>query len=329
MERRCSAAGHPTPAGPKFEPVSGSGQRGAAVVVVGSINVDTTMTVERLPTAGETLLATSARTTLGGKGANQAVAARRQGVPSALVGAVGGDDAGAGARRALLAEGLDLGSVVTRAGEPTGAAHIAVDRAGANTIIVAPGANATLSPPDVRGASATIEASRVMLVQLEIPDDAVIEALRLGRAAGTTTILNPAPARPLPPSLLRLCDVVVPNEPEAGALTGETDRRAAVESLRRLAPDAVVIVTCGADGAVVAGPDLDGVISVPASRVAVVDTVAAGDAFCGVLAAALATRHPLLEAVRRAGAGGAHAATVAGALPSLPTAADVERILRA
>lgn len=309
--------------------MGGREQRGAAVVVVGSINVDTTMTVEHLPAAGETLLATGARTTLGGKGANQAVAARRQGVPSALVGAVGDDDAGTGARRVLLAEGLDLESVVTRAGEPTGAAHIAVDRAGANTIIVAQGANATLSPADVRGATETIEACRVVLVQLEIPDDAVLEALRLGRAAGATTILNPAPARPLAPSLLRLCDVLVPNEPEAATLTGETDRRAAVDALRALAPDAVVIVTCGADGALVAGPDLDGVSSVPAFPVAVVDTVAAGDAFCGVLAAALATRRPLLDAVRRAAAAGAHAATIAGAVASLPTAADVERILRA
>lgn len=309
--------------------MSGPEQRRAAVVVVGSINVDTTMTVERLPTAGETLLAIGARTTLGGKGANQAVAARRQGVTSALVGAVGDDDAGTGALRGLRAEGLDLESVVTRTGEPTGAAHIAVDRAGANTIIVAQGANATLSPADVRGATATIEAACVVLAQLEIPDDAVIEAFRIGRAAGATTILNPAPARPLPPSLLGLCDVVVPNEPEAADLTGETDRRAAVDALRRLAPDAVVIVTCGADGALVAAPDLDGVSSVPAFRVSVVDTVAAGDAFCGVLAAALATRQPLLDAVRRAAAAGAHAATVAGAVPSLPTAADVERILLA
>lgn len=309
--------------------MSGQEQRGAAVVVVGSINVDTTMTVERLPAAGETLLATGARTTLGGKGANQAVAARRQGVPSALVGAVGGDDAGTGARRALLAEGLDLGSVVSRAGEPTGAAHIAVDRAGANTIIVAQGANATLAPADVRGATATIETCRVVLVQLEIPDDAVIEAFRLGRAAGATTILNPAPARPLPPSLLGLCDVVVPNEPEAAALTGEADPRRAIAALRALAPDAVVIVTCGADGALVAGPDVAGVSSVAAFPVSVVDSVAAGDAFCGVLAVALASRHSLLDAVRRAAAAGAHAATVAGALPSLPTAADVERILLA
>ena len=297
-------------------------------MVVGSINVDTTMTVDRLPAAGETLLATGARTTLGGKGANQAVAARRQGVPSALVGAVGDDDAGAGARRALQAEGLDLESVATRAGEPTGAAHIAVDRAGANTIIVAQGANATLSPADVRGAAATIEACRVVLAQLEIPEDAVIEAFRIGRAAGATTILNPAPARPLPPSLLGLCDVMVPNEPEAAAITGETDGRAAVAALRRLAPDAFVIVTCGADGALVAGPGLDGVSAVPAFLVSAVDTVAAGDAFCGVLAAALATRLPFFDAVRRGGAAGAHAATVAGALPSLPTAADVERILR-
>lgn len=307
--------------------MSGREPNGAAVVVVGSINVDTTMTVEHLPTAGETLLATGAHTTLGGKGANQAVAVRRQGVPTALVAAVGDDDAGTGARRALLAEGLDLGSVGTRSGAPTGAAHVTVDRTGTNTIIVDQGANATLSPADVRRAAATIDGSRVVLVQLEVPDDAVMEALRLGRTAGATTVLNPAPARPLPPPVLGLCDVVVPNEPEAAALTGETDRRAAVAALRRLAPAAVVIVTCGADGALVAGPHIDGVITVPAFAVAVVDTVAAGDAFCGVLAAALAGGHPLLDAVRRAAAGGAHAATVAGALPSLPTAADVERIL--
>lgn len=298
-----------------------------AVVVVGSVNVDTTMRVDRLPSPGETLLALDVQTALGGKGANQAVAARRQGMRTALVAALGDDDAGAGARRQLQAEGLDLDALGTEAGAPTGAAHITVDRAGANTILVAQGANATLDAAAVGRAGSLIADAAVVLVQLEIPDGAVREALRRGRQAGAVTILNPAPARPGPPDILGLCRILVPNEHEAAALSGEADPRAALAALARLAPDAVVIVTCAERGALVGGAGQAEVTHVPARAVAAVDTVAAGDAFCGVLAAALAAGRPLLDAVARAGAAGAHAVTVPGALPSLPTAADVERIL--
>lgn len=296
-------------------------------MVVGSVNVDTTMTVDRLPGAGETLLAADVRSALGGKGANQAVAARRQGTQTALVAALGDDSAGTGARDDLLAEGLDLDAVVTRPGVPTGAAHIAVDRHGANTILVAQGANGTLTAADVGRAAPLITSSSVVLVQLEIPVEAVLAAMRVGSDAGALTILNPAPARPIPAEILAQCRVLVPNEHEAARLSGEADPEAALGVLAAMAPAAVVIVTCGERGVLVGGAGHAAVTQIPAFAVKAVDTVAAGDAFCGVLAAALATGQPILDAVRRAGAAGAFAVTVAGAIPSLPTRAEVDQIL--
>ena len=290
------------------------------VVVVGSINLDTTLDVEHLPRAGETVMATGARTAVGGKGANQAAASARQGVRTAFVGAVGDDDAGRALLDALARAGVDADACRVVAGTASGQALITVDAAGTNTIIVAAGANDAVRPSDVTPA----RHATVVLVQLEIPDDTVRAALAEGRAGGAITILNPAPARPLDAGLLALCDFVVPNEHEAATLTGERSPARAATVLASSTGGSVV-VTCGERGAVMWR---DGAVTeVPAIAVQAIDTVAAGDAFCGVLAAALAERRPVDEAVRRAAAAGAHAATVRGALPSLPTRADVERLL--
>jgi len=298
------------------------------VVVVGSVNLDTTLEVDHLPAPGETILARDLRTALGGKGANQAIAAARQGVRTDFVAAVGDDATSTAVMHELRAEGLGLTHVRPLAGALAGQALIVVDAAGANTIVVAAGANARLSPADVSASASAIAEAAVVLVQLEIPPAAAQRALELGRTAGAITILNPAPAQALDPGLLAACDLVVPNEPEAAVLSGEHDPEAAAETLGRRLPGATVIVTCGAAGALVRRPGGPPIL-VGAPRVEVVDTVAAGDAFCGTLAASLAEGRSLEMAVRRAVAAGSHAVTVRGAVPSLPTAADVDRLMPA
>ena len=290
------------------------------VVVVGSVNLDTTFEVAQLPAGGETVLATALRTAVGGKGANQAAASARQGVATALIAGVGDDAAGRFLLDALFATGVDVSACRVVTGTPSGQAFITVDRAGANTIVVAAGANAALSADDI-----VMGGARVVLSQLEIADEAVRAALTAGRAAGAFTILNPAPARRFDPALLALCDLVVPNEHEAAALTGAADARQAAAALAASAGEAAVIVTCGARGAV--GWHGRGSFDVAPFPVEAVDTVAAGDAFCGVLAAAIAEGLPLDEAARRASAAGAHATTVRGALASLPIRSQVEALL--
>jgi len=293
---------------------------GGSVVVVGSINLDTTLDVARLPAAGETVLATRLRTAVGGKGANQAAAAARHGAPTTFVGAVGDDAAGGSLLAELRGCGVDVSRCRTVTGVPSGQALITVDAAGTNTIVVAAGANAALTPDDI----GTTADAAVVLVQLEIAESTVRAALAAGRDAGATTILNPAPARALDPSLLALCDILVPNEHEAAALTGESSPERAAATLGA-ATGGTVVVTCGSRGAWVWWGGALGAL--PALPVEAIDTVAAGDAFCGVLAAALAEGRPFEDALRRAAAAGALATTVAGALPSLPTRAAVERLL--
>ncbi|MFI5040315.1 MAG: ribokinase [Acidimicrobiales bacterium] len=298
------------------------------VVVVGSVNLDTTVVVERLPAPGETLLATGLHTAMGGKGANQAVTCARQGVTTAFVGAVGDDATGRALLDTLAEEGVDLRftRVVPPGMAQTGQALITVDGAGANTVIVAAGANAALTRGDVEVARAWISQARIVLVQLEIGSAAVRAALMLGRTGGARNILNPAPARPLDDGLLALCDFLIPNEHEAALLTGVDVPEEAALALADRARDAVVLVTCGADGVVVCGPDraVHRRRAIPATAI---DSVAAGDAFCGALAAGLAQGRPLADALYRALAAGAHAVTIPGAVPSLPRAADVDRIL--
>jgi len=299
---------------------------GPAVVVVGSVNLDFTLEVARLPVPGETVLAERVRRAIGGKGANQAVASARQGIPTAFVGAVGEDPEGVELLEGLARESLDLTFTRRVEGAPSGRAFIAVDGIGRNTVIVAGGANGSLTGPDVDTAAAMIGRAAVVLTQLEISDEAVVAALSAGRAGKALTVLNPAPARPLDARLLALCDVLVPNSTEAAILSGCDDAETAAQALARRAPGATIIVTRGEEGALLLPPG-GPVTSVPAIPVDPVDTVAAGDAFCGVLAAAMAAGRTLTEAVRQATAAGAHAVTIRGAIPSLPRASDVAALL--
>ncbi|MCC7362603.1 MAG: ribokinase [Anaerolineales bacterium] len=296
-----------------------------SIVVIGSSNTDLIVRASRLPAAGETVLGGDLATAAGGKGANQAVAAVRLGAPVSFVACLGPDMFGQQAAAALAAEGLDLTYLVRDPAAPSGVALIVVDDAGQNLIAVAPGANSRLTPAAVAAAQPALAAARVLLLQLEIPLDTVLAAARAGRAAGLTVSLNPAPAQPLPAELYPLLDFLTPNEHEAQTLTGLADPAAAADALLARGVRAV-IVTLGAQGVLVAtrpgAPE-----RLPAFQVQAVDTTAAGDAFNGGLAVALARGDELPDAVRYAQAVGALAVTRAGAQPSLPTAAEVSAFL--
>jgi ribokinase len=271
-----------------------------SVVVVGSINADLVVTLDRLPAPGETVIGGRFARHGGGKGANQAVAAARAGARVRFVGAVGDDDFGGAALAELEAEGIDVSAVVRLADEPTGVALIAVDHEGRNQIAVASGANARVDGAAV----GELRASDVCLLGFEVPDAAVVAGARAAAAAGARIVLNPAPAREIPDAVLDAPGLVLtPNAGEAEALGGG---RALAE--RTGGP---VIVTRGAEGAVLL--DAASETAIPAPAVDVVDTTGAGDAFNGVLAAGLAAGLDLVDAARRAVEAATASVRVAGA----------------
>lgn len=280
------------------------------VAVVGSANLDLVAGVDRIPRPGETLLGRSYAEFAGGKGLNQAVAAARAGAQVAFVGAVGGDEAGRRLRAVAEADGIDVDGLAVSTGLPTGRALITVAEGGENSIVVVPGANSTV-------AGDTVPRAHVVAAQLEVPIAAVTAAFVRAHEQGATTLLNPAPAAPLPDELLAACDVVVPNEHEVDAIGG-------VDDLRRRGVGTVV-VTRGSAGLTVT--DDAGTATIPAFAVTPIDTTGAGDAFCGALAARLAAGDEMRTALRWAAAAGALATTTAGAVPSLPHGGAVEELL--
>jgi ribokinase len=297
------------------------------IIVVGSVNADLVVKGPRLPGPGETVLGGTFSAAAGGKGANQAVAAARLGGDVTLVAKVGcdafGDEALVGYRR----EGLAVDLVEREPNAATGIALILIDNAGENMIAVSSGANALLGVADVERAAGRIAAADVLMLQLEIPLDAVNRAATIASAEGKVVILDPAPAAPLPSELLAQVTYLTPNEHEAEALSGiavynEATARRAAEWLRT-AGAKNVIITLGAQGALVATDE--GMRLIPSHPVNAIDTTAAGDAFNGGLAVALATGLELDAAVRRASLGAALATTRLGAQPSLPTAEEVRR----
>lgn len=298
------------------------------VVVVGSLNMDLVAWAPRRPARGESLRGSRFGMFLGGKGFNQAVAAARLGASVTMVGRVGGDSFGASLVDALKAEGVDARYVSRDPVVPTGTAMIVVEPDGANSIVVVLGANLTLEAHHVDAALEAIATADVLLLQLEVPQEASLHAARLARAAGGTVLLNPAPApdQPLRPDLLRLADWLMPNEVEAAMLTGVSgDPLAAARALLSQGAGRVV-VTLGPQGSLLVTPDVE--LRVPAFPVDSVDSTAAGDAFCGALAVALARGQSESDAVRMANAAGALAVTVAGAEPSLPKREAVEELMR-
>jgi ribokinase len=299
------------------------------VLVVGSANVDFTVALARLPRPGETVSEGTLLVARGGKGANQAVAARRLGAEVRLIGCVGDDASGREVRAALAAEGIGVDALATVAERATGTALIVVDRDGRNQIAVAPGANRALTAADVERRQADFAWAEVVVCSLEVPLPAVRRALEIARARTATTIVNPAPFPDAGIDFLSLADYVTPNESEAARLAGlevaglEGARAAAAAVRARGAGTAVL--TLGATGVLADGPG--GVVHAPAFAVTAVDTTGAGDAFNGALAVALGERRPLAEALRFANATAALACTRRGAQPAMPARAEVERLL--
>ena len=282
------------------------------IAVVGSINLDLVVAVDRHPAPGETVVGGDCRQLPGGKGANQAVAAARLGSEVAMVGRVGADAQGAWLREGLWTERVDVEHVREDRVAPTGVAMIAVDARGENTIVVSPGANARVDARDVAAASDVVRGAEVVLEQHEVPAAAVAAAIA---TAGGTVVLNPAPAR----GLAAPVDVLVPNRGELETLAG--DRGDPVTLARSITAARAVVVTLGEEGAIVV--EGDRAERVRARHVEAVDTTGAGDAFCGALAEAMAGGATVVEAARWAVRVAAVSVTRPGAQGGLPRREDV------
>lgn len=291
--------------------MAGSSRGTFDIVVVGSANLDLVATVDALPQPGQTVSAVSYAEHAGGKGLNQAVACARMGATVAFIGCVGDDAAGHSLRALLESEGVNV-SGLRMSALPTGRALITVDEAGENSIVVVPGANATVGV----GHDIVIPQCSLVLAQLEIPLGTVAALMSRARGMGALTVLNPAPAAVLSDELISECDVIAPNETEAAVLGGAGNLLARGSG--------AVVLTLGARGARVmtAGSTTD----IPAYPVTPVDTVGAGDAFVGAMCAKLVRSAPLEDACRVAAVAGALATTVRGAVPGLPS---LEKVLRA
>lgn len=292
------------------------------VHVLGSINCDLVIRVAAHPRGGETVLGGDLAQFPGGKGANQAVAARRAGAQTALIGAVGDDAFGAGMRDFLGREGIDCRGLRVDDTMPTGIALIAVAAGGENTIIVSPGANGGLAADDAEALEA--QAGDLVIAQFEVPDAFITAGFVRARACGARTLLNPAPMRPIQPELLGLTDILVLNETELEAASGTgalASDGAILAAAQALAKDGrVVIVTLGARGCLaIAGAET---IQVPGERVTALDTTGAGDCFVGYLAAGLAGGIHHVDALSRANRAAAISVTRAGAASSIPHARE-------
>ncbi|WP_421693319.1 ribokinase [Aestuariivirga sp.] len=301
-----------------------------SIAVVGSINMDVTAYMYRLPKPGETLHGKEYIVGLGGKGANQAVAAAKLGSKVAFIGRIGADDFGKGAERALAGYGLDLSFITKDAEGATGIAIINVGEGGENYISVVAGSNMAVDASDIARARPALEKAQVLLLQLEVPLEASLAAAAIVRAHGGTVILDPAPARDLPRDVLSAVDIITPNETEAGLMLGwqpqspEEGLKAAQELRARGVKTAVVKL--GGKGLAVASEGLEKIL--PAFKVTPIDTVAAGDSFNGGLAHALEQGQPLEQALRYAAACGALSTTKKGASAAAPTKAEVEAFLK-
>lgn len=298
------------------------------ILVVGSANIDLVARVSRIPRPGETLMGRSFATICGGKGANQAVAAARLGGQVSFIGCVGADGFGDLQKAGLAADGVKLDHLKTVRDTPTGTAIIQVSDEGENSIVVIPGANFAVTPEDIAACRPAFERADAVLMQLEVPVAVVEAALDLARETNTLSILDIGSDQPITDAVLGKADVITPNTSEAERLTGlSIDTNAEIEAAanRLLALGARhVVMKLGGRGSRYFGPS--GAFDAPPFRVDVVDTTAAGDAFTAALGVYW-DESDLATTLRRANATGALATTRAGAQPSLPTAAEVERLL--
>ena len=300
------------------------------VVVFGSLNMDLVVRVPRMPRPGETLAGYNFLSNPGGKGANQAVACRRQGATVEMVGKIGDDIFGAPLRAAMKVEGVGLQGVATVAGHSTGVAVIMVDDQAQNCIAVVSGANALVSEHDAEAIRARLEGAAMLLLQLEVPMHAVVRAAAVARQVGCRVLLNPAPAQALPEVLWPLIDILVVNETEAKMLAGvvgvgrENAAEVAVLLLQRGPGE--VIITLGEHGVVCASAGR--VRSYDAVKVQTMDTTAAGDTFIGALVAMLVEGRDMAHAVRHAIHAAAICVTRPGAQASMPSRAEVEQLIQ-
>jgi ribokinase len=296
----------------------------AGVVVVGSCIVDVALYADRIPVAGEPVVARDAATAIGGKASNQAIGVRRLGVPSALVALVGTDAWADAALTLWRREGVDVAHVVRDVGQPTGMGIVVVRGDGENVTVTAPAASGRLGAADVDAAAPAIAAARVVVTHLNAPAATLVRALASARAVGCTTVLNASPLGELPDALAGLADVLVVNRLEAAALTGVGDPEAAAGRLADRAGGAVV-VTLGADGAVLA--DAGETWPVPPFAADAVDATGAGDAFVAGLAGGLAARDDVAAAARYGCAVAALSVARRGTWASFPTADAVDALL--
>jgi len=305
-----------------------------SIVVIGSLNMDFVLAVERLPRPGETILGRNFRTIPGGKGANQAYAAAKlaaSGTAVRMIGRIGADPFGNALKVNLAGAGVDVRAVLETASEASGVACIQVDDAGQNSITVAPGANGVLSADDINAERWALDGARCVLLQLEVPLEAVAQGLREARRVGAIGILDPAPARALPKEILQLVDIATPNENEACVLAGvPPNRMNATEAVAlgnkiREFGVASVVVKLGHQGCVYCG--VDGTFVAPAFPVRAVDSTAAGDTFNAALAVGLTEGMPIEQALRFANAAAAISVTRAGAQTSAPLRTEVEALL--
>ena len=308
-------------------------RRTPKVTVVGSLNIDLVCHATRRPDKGETLIGDAFNIFTGGKGFNQATAAARLGAEVTLIGSVGADPFGEMLRTAAENEHINSRFVTRRTDIGTGVATIVVEPDGDNSIIVVPRANMALTTADIDAAADCIANADVLLLQLETPIATSEHAAAIAKQHGTRVVLNPAPAQPLPDSLLKYVDILTPNQSETELLSGlpvssseEAFRAAEVLRARMVATEnAAVVLTLGEHGALILTETTSE--SVSALSVEPIDTTGAGDAFCGALATALASGESLHSAVTFANAAGAAAVTVVGATPSMPTRAKIEYLL--
>ena len=292
------------------------------VTIVGSLNVDTTLRIKRMPLPGETLAAEGKSSAAGGKGANQAVSAARSGAQTAFIGEVGKDNSGQMMLDEMKANGIDVAGIRENDQVGTGTASILLDENGQNSILIYGGANQQLSPTDVEAAKDKITAADFVVAQFETPQAATLRAFQLAKANGVTTILNPAPAQKIDPEVLKLTDLIIPNETESAELTGViiTDETSMLISAAKFAQMGVrnLIITVGAKGAFYCTQD--GYSFIPAFKVNAVDTTAAGDTFIGALSSQL---KPDMSNIEKALVYAQRASSLAvqkmAALPSIPT----------
>lgn len=294
------------------------------IVVVGSLNMDLVVRTQRHPQIGETVIGYDFRTYPGGKGANQAVAAARLGGKVKMIGRVGKDQFGKELLRTVTNAGVDTKYIIQDSDAPSGVAFITVDDLGKNTIVVASGANARLSPEDVTLAEEAFIGASVLLLQLECPLIAVERAITLAQKYHLKIVLNPAPAQLLDAELLARVDYLIPNQTELALLSGQDTPVAGINVLAGLGVRKMV-VTMGDEGALVV--DGNRHEHLPAYRVRVVDTTAAGDAFAGAFAVALTEGSSVWEAARWGNAAGAMTVMRAGAQPSLPAREELTSFL--